>query len=105
MRSLIQRRLGQIVLFSFSLTLVLLPYTEHACNWDNFPNASNDLELQVISCLSVIGLFLVLAQRFRFAPEAFRAAFIFASVTLSVGGSTELRALPRPLNAAIPLRI
>jgi hypothetical protein len=102
---LIQRRLGQIVLLLLSVTLVLLPYTEHACNWDSFPSASNDLELQVISCLCVIGLFLVIARQLRFVPEVFRAAFIFASVTVGVGGSTELRALPRPLNAAIPLRI
>jgi hypothetical protein len=84
---------------------VLLPFTEHACDWDNFPSASNDLELQVICCLCAIGLFLVLARELRFTVQAFRAPFIFGAVSQMLDPKIELRLLPRHGSAAIPLRI
>ena len=102
---LMLRRLRQLVLILLSATLALLPYTEHACNWDRFPTASNDLELQVVGCLCAIGMFLVFARQFRLKPQAFRVAFIFGSVLPSLTGSYDMQTSVALFPAEAPLRI
>jgi hypothetical protein len=99
------RRLHQLVLILLSVALVLLPYTEHACDWDRFPTASNDLELQMICCLCAIGMFLVFARKLQFAPESFRPAFIHGFSHLQGFGDSGTQSPPRPSNPVIPLRI
>jgi hypothetical protein len=99
------RRLHQLVLVLLSATLVLLPYTEHACNWDKFPTASNDLELQVVCCLCAIGMFLVFAHRSKFALEGFRPACIHEPSSVQGFRESRTQSQPRQSNPLIPLRI
>jgi len=99
------RRLHQLVLLLLSIAFVVLPYTERVCNWDRFPTASNDLELQIICCLCAIGMFLVFARNFQFVPEDFRPAFVHDFPRLQLLADSGAQLPPRPSNAVIPLRI
>lgn len=85
--------------------LVILPYTEHFCNWDKFPAASNDLEFQIICCLCAIGMFLAFARQLKFAPDKFRAAFSYAFLRLTDSRPSADHSAPLPNNPVIPLRI
>lgn len=101
------RRLCQLILMLLSLSFVFLPYTEHTFDWDKFPIASSDLELQVICCLCAIGIFLVVARQLRFSPKQSDSSIfsIFNSVFSLAANPEALHASLKSPSAKSPLRI
>jgi hypothetical protein len=62
-------RLGCVAVLGLTALLILLmPFTEHFCRWDSFPQGGPDLEFFVLCVLLLVGLVLVMAHRSAASP-------------------------------------
>lgn len=74
-------RLRKIVLVLMAAMVLLSPFMQ-LDSWDNFPVSTDDLELQLIMGLCLIGMFLVFVGVAKLLPEMVRSAFIGPLVAL-----------------------
>lgn len=64
-------RLRKIVLLLMGAMILLSPFMQ-LDSWDAFPRSTDDLELQLIFALCLIGMFLVFVGVAKLLPEAIR---------------------------------
>ena len=74
-------RLRQLVLFLMAVMVLFSPYMQ-LDSWDNFPRSTDDIELQVIFALCLIGMFLVFVGVAKLLPDLILAAFRGSMITL-----------------------
>jgi energy-coupling factor transporter transmembrane protein EcfT len=97
-------RLPKIVLLLILLMAVLSPFMQ-LDSWDNFPVATGDIELQIISVLFTAGMFFVFAGILSLFPGLLRSGFLIPS--LAVASRNPEFAVPEAelSSFAVPLRI
>lgn len=71
----------KLVLFLMAAMVLLSPFMQ-LDSWDNFPRSTDDIELQIIFGLCLIGMFLVFVGVAKLLPEMIRSAFVGLSVLL-----------------------
>ena len=71
----------KLVLFLMAAMVLLSPFMQFN-SWDNFPRSTDDIELQIIFGLCLIGMFLVFVGVAKLLPELIRAAFVGPTVLL-----------------------
>ena len=74
-------RLRQLVLFLMAAMVLFSPFMQ-LDSLDNFPRSTDDIELQMIFALALIGMFLVFVGVASLLPELMRAAFRGLLITL-----------------------
>ena len=74
-------RLRQLVLFLMAVMVLFSPFMQ-LDSLDNFPRSTDDIELQMIFALALIGMFLVFVGVASLLPELIRAAFRGPMITL-----------------------
>jgi hypothetical protein len=67
-------RLRQLVLFLMAVMVLVSPFMQ-LDSPDNFPRSTDDIELQLIFALCLIGMFLVFVGVAKLLPELILAAF------------------------------
>ena len=67
-------RLRQLVLLLMAVMVLFSPFMQ-LDSWDNFPRSTDDIELQMIFALCLIGMFLVFVGVAKLLPELILAAF------------------------------
>lgn len=67
--------LRKIVLVLMMAMVLLSPFMQ-LDSWDNFPTSTDDLELQIIFGLCIIGMFLVFAGILHLLPSFLSSAFL-----------------------------
>jgi len=99
------RKLPKIVLILMILMAIFSPFMQ-LDSLDNFPVATGDIELHVISVLFETGMFFVFAGiMLSLFPDLLRSGFLIPSRTFA--GKTHDNAGPEavPASFAVPLRI
>lgn len=76
-------KLRKLVLFLIAAMVVLSPFMQ-LDSWDNFPRSTDDIELQIIFGLCLIGMFLVFVGVAKLLPEMIRSAFVGPAVLLQL---------------------
>jgi hypothetical protein len=71
----------KLVLFLMAAMVLLSPFMQ-LDSWDNFPRSTDDIELQIIFGLCLIGMFLVFVGVAKLLPELIHAAFVGPTVLL-----------------------
>ena len=71
----------KLVLFLMAAMVLLSPFMQ-LDSWDNFPRSTDDIELQIIFGLCLIGMFLVFVGVAKLLPELIRSAFVGLAVLL-----------------------
>lgn len=71
----------KLVLFLMAAMVLLSPFMQ-LDSWDNFPRSTDDIELQIIFGLCLIGMFLVFVGVAKLLPEMILSAFVGLSVLL-----------------------
>jgi hypothetical protein len=71
-------RLRKIVLALMALMVLLSPFMQMD-SWDNFPVSTDDIELQLIFGLCLIGMFLVFVGVAKLLPELMLSTFVRAA--------------------------
>ncbi len=97
-------RLRKIVLALMMAMILLSPFMQ-LDSWDNFPVSTDDLELQLIMGLCLIGMFLVFVGVAKLLPELIRSAFVGPAVALHFIQSEALCANSISAFVSPPLRI
>jgi len=72
-------RLRKLVLALMAVMVLLSPFMQ-LDSWDNFPVSTDDIELQLIFGLCLIGMFLVFVGVAKLLPELMRSAFLASMV-------------------------
>lgn len=99
------RKLPQIVLILMILMAVLSPFMQ-LDSWDNFPVATGDIELHVISVLFETGMFFVFAGiMFSLFPDLFRSGLLIPSRAFASSAFDDAGPESLPASFAVPLRI
>ncbi len=99
------RKLPQIVLVLMVLMAVFSPFMQ-LDSWDNFPVATGDIELHIISVLFETGMFFVFAGiMLSLFPTLLRSGFLIPSRAFA--SRTQENAVPEAdlSSFAVPLRI
>lgn len=68
-------RLRKIVLLMMMAMTLLSPFMQ-LDSWDNFPRSTDDIELQIIFGLCLIGMFLVFVGVAKLLPTLMRSTFL-----------------------------
>jgi hypothetical protein len=68
-------RLRKIVLALMAVMVLLSPFMQ-LDSWDNFPRSTDDIELQLIFGLCLIGMFLVFVGVAKLLPALTRSRFL-----------------------------
>jgi len=68
-------RLRKLVLMLMAVMVFLSPFMQ-LDSWDNFPVSTDDIELQLMFGLCLIGMFLVFVGVAKLLPELMRSSFI-----------------------------
>jgi len=68
-------RLRKLVLALMAVMVLLSPFMQ-LDSWDNFPVSTDDIELQLMFGLCLIGMFLVFVGVAKLLPELIRSAFL-----------------------------
>jgi|SRR5690348_4364173 len=97
-------RLRQLVLLLMAVMVLFSPFMQ-LDSPDNFPRSTDDIELQLIFALCLIGMFLVFVGVAKLIPEMIRAAFRGAMITLHTVEFEVARAGSAPAVLSPPLRI
>jgi len=96
--------LRKTVLLLMMAITVLSPFMQ-LDSWDNFPTSTDDLELQIIFGLCIIGMFLVFVGVVKLLPQIFQ--FLFRLPATAIHWIDLITV--KPLNAGVdfspPLRI
>ncbi len=96
--------LRKTVLLLMMAITVLSPFMQ-LDSWDNFPTSTDDLELQIIFGLCIIGMFLVFVGVVKLLPQIFQ--FLFRLPATSIHWIDLITV--KPLDAGVvfspPLRI
>jgi hypothetical protein len=98
------QQLRKIVLMLMMAMILLSPFMQ-LDSWDNFPTSTDDLELQLIFGLCLIGMFLVFVGVAKLLPQLISSAFLAPSLTSDL---VEFEAIsPKTVLSAFtpPLRI
>ncbi len=74
-------RLRKIVLVLMMVMILLSPFMQ-LDSWDNFPVSTDDIELQLMFGLCLIGMFLVFVGVAKLLPELIRSAYVGPAVAL-----------------------
>ena len=74
-------RLRQLVLFLIAAMVLFSPFMQ-LDSLDNFPRSTDDIELQMIFALALIGMFLVFVGVAKLLPDLILAAFGGSLITL-----------------------
>ena len=76
-------RLRQVVLCLIAVMVLVSPFMQ-LDSWDNFPRSTDDIELQIIFGLCLIGMFLVFVGVAKLLPDMMRSAFVGPAVLLQL---------------------
>jgi hypothetical protein len=98
------RKLPKVVLVLIVLMAVLSPFMQ-LDSWDNFPVATGDFEMHMISVLFETGMFFVIAGIFKLFPELLRMGYRHSLLIFS-SCVREVTPLKTDFSSfAVPLRI
>lgn len=98
------RRVCQIVLFLLLLMAVVSPFMQ-LCSPDQFPSAGDDLETQIISGLSGIGIFLMLARILQLVAVTWRFRLPLPTQQMRLHATDDLNIEIAASPMLVPLRI
>lgn len=97
-------RLRKLVLVLMAAMVLLSPFMQ-LDSWDNFPRSTDDIELQIIFGLCLIGMFLVFVGVAKLLPDLIRSAFVGPAVALHLIEFEAVRAGSVSSLLSPPLRI
>lgn len=81
------RKLRQVVLLLMMAMAVLSPFMQ-LDSWDNFPTSTDDIELQIIFGLCIVGMILVFVGIMQLVPILLRSDFLAPTVEFHCAGVT-----------------
>jgi hypothetical protein len=96
--------LRKTVLLLMMAITVLSPFMQ-LDSWDNFPTSTDDLELQIIFGLCIIGMFLVFVGVATLLPQIFQFLFRLPATAIHWIDLITVKPLDAGLVFSLPLRI
>lgn len=97
-------RLRKIVLALMMAMILLSPFMQ-LDSWDNFPTSTDDIELQLMFGLCLIGMFLVFVGVAKLMPALMRSSFLGSVTPFQLLEFHELQLESSLLVFSPPLRI
>jgi hypothetical protein len=97
-------KLRKIVLVLMMAITVLSPFMQ-LDSWDNFPTSTDDLELQIIFGLCIIGMFLVFVGVVKLLPQILQFLLLLPAKAIHWADLITVKPLSSGIVFSPPLRI